>query len=363
MALKNSILAMVGLAASAAALADDALVINRTTPVDAAPIILSSVSLDHTNERTLGPVDVNAPGSPFSAVASLFVGGERLATGVLISPRHILTAAHCFDSDSDGVNDIDLDVAVLFSVAGEPSVVIPPAGIERVTLHTDFTGFDAPAVNDDLAIITLSDDVPATIAPFALHRGRPAAGQVVWFIGYGETGDGKTGYTPGTGSFTVRRIGANTADAFFPDDEGSGVNEVWQYDFDAPAGSGWLGGPGLGARLEATLGSGDSGGPGFIETENGYALFSVNSFVSGPAPAGTFGSGGGGMLVSAYADWIDSVVTPTSIGDLDGDGLVSATDLRALLMSWGLTGTPADLDANGRVDGADLSLLLSAWGE
>jgi hypothetical protein len=52
--------------------------------------------------------------------------------------------------------------------------------------------------------------------------------------------------------------------------------------------------------------------------------------------------------------------------DLDGDGLVGAADLSALLSAWGSTGTAAgdaDIDGDGSVGAADLAALLGAWGE
>jgi hypothetical protein len=47
--------------------------------------------------------------------------------------------------------------------------------------------------------------------------------------------------------------------------------------------------------------------------------------------------------------------------DLDGDGLVNASDLATLLNSWGAKGGVADIDRNGSVDAADLAVLLGAW--
>jgi hypothetical protein len=47
-------------------------------------------------------------------------------------------------------------------------------------------------------------------------------------------------------------------------------------------------------------------------------------------------------------------------GDLNGDGLVSAQDLAALLAGWGQTG-PTDLNGNGTTDAADMSILLANW--
>lgn len=53
--------------------------------------------------------------------------------------------------------------------------------------------------------------------------------------------------------------------------------------------------------------------------------------------------------------------------DLDGDGMVGASDLALLLSAWGETGgksgpPPADLDGDGTVGAGDLAILLSAWG-
>jgi hypothetical protein len=47
--------------------------------------------------------------------------------------------------------------------------------------------------------------------------------------------------------------------------------------------------------------------------------------------------------------------------DLNGDGLVNAADLSALLGNWGNAGV-GDIDGNGTVGAADLAALLGAWG-
>ena len=48
--------------------------------------------------------------------------------------------------------------------------------------------------------------------------------------------------------------------------------------------------------------------------------------------------------------------------DLDGNGIVGASDLGLLLLAWGTPGGPADLNGDGIVGAADLGLLLLAWG-
>ncbi|MCA9290737.1 MAG: hypothetical protein KDA25_06390 [Phycisphaerales bacterium] len=52
--------------------------------------------------------------------------------------------------------------------------------------------------------------------------------------------------------------------------------------------------------------------------------------------------------------------------DLDGDGVVGATDLATLLGDWGTAGSgdgcSTDADGSGSVDSEDLAILLSSWG-
>ena len=58
-------------------------------------------------------------------------------------------------------------------------------------------------------------------------------------------------------------------------------------------------------------------------------------------------------------------VPASTPGDVDGDGLVNATDLAALLAAWGACvagqACPADLDGDGTVGATDLAALLAAW--
>ncbi|MFO0826705.1 MAG: lectin-like protein [Phycisphaerales bacterium] len=51
------------------------------------------------------------------------------------------------------------------------------------------------------------------------------------------------------------------------------------------------------------------------------------------------------------------------VGDINGDGIVNASDLGIFLGAWGAgAGSPADLDGNGIVNATDLGILLGAWG-
>jgi hypothetical protein len=77
------------------------------------------------------------------------------------------------------------------------------------------------------------------------------------------------------------------------------------------------------------VGGGDSGGPSFVLVGSDYLIAGVNTFSFTALPTLTkefnaplFGSGGGGMLVPAYAGWINSVIPePATVGLLLLGGL------------------------------------------
>ena len=70
-----------------------------------------------------------------------------------------------------------------------------------------------------------------------------------------------------------------------------------------------------------------------------------------------------GYGFTLWADGVHFFPTPTPPrpGDLDGNGTVDASDLAALLSSWGAGGA-ADINGDGVVSGADLAILLGNWG-
>ncbi|MFZ9690636.1 MAG: hypothetical protein ACO3EP_01240 [Phycisphaerales bacterium] len=79
--------------------------------------------------------------------------------------------------------------------------------------------------------------------------------------------------------------------------------------------------------------------------------------VTGDFLFSTFGGGDRVIVVRGFT------ISPTCVGDLDGNGSVDGGDLAILLSSWGECGScPADLDGNCMVNGTDVGVLLSAWG-
>jgi hypothetical protein len=304
-------------------------------------------------------IDPVTPTSPWTGVGAVLID-EAPFSGVAIGRRHVLTAAHV-------VGTVDPQ-RIRFRVnAGGAPIIIQASQTVR---HPGFVGFGTPNVNDDIAVIVLESDLPASIATYALYRSAPTRGMQFIAVGYGASGQGD-----GTGRVgadpAVRRVGRNAADQFLADDEGSGVPEVYVFDFDGGSAPNFLGGASLGNAIETSFGSGDSGSPSFVAGTQPPALFGINTFLSGfsggPTDPGTFGTGGGGMLASGYATWIDGVIAATTADAGSSDVPLPAWlawALGAVFFRW--LGGPdrsavADRSAARRHRRALLHIQGSAW--
>ena len=255
-------------------------------------------------------IDPNTPTSPFGGVVSieidLGIAGSSFASGVVIGPRQILSAAHPFDSiNNDGVIDVPTS-QVTFNLNTGPTP--QTFGVESIRLHPDFTGFrflGMPA-GSDLAVLNLSTPLPSGVPTYGLFLD-PLLGEQVIMVGYGATANGFDGILdPASSDPTIKRTGQNVVDLI--------IDDVYTFDFDGPSGTpNMLGGPTLGNELETNLGPGDSGGPLFvnlglamdpIEGAN-LKIAGINTFgntfgsaFSNPPEYPLFGSGGGGTLVA-----------------------------------------------------------------
>jgi len=264
-------------------------------------------------------IDPNTKTSPFAGVGAVQVTsrlGSSVGTGTVIGRRYVLTAAHVLDANNDGmVNSSDRTTGTYFilNFGGNRTSRI---AVTKVTIHPDYDGFGVPSVNDDIAILKLAHNVPAGVPIYDLPDGEITQGMVVTIVGYGRSGDGINGYNT-SASFTIKRVGANTADAFYgQDDPGRPeANEVFRWDFDGPNGEGPMGGETLGNDVETTIGAGDSGGPAFAGVEGGLALYGMATFVQG-ANAPKFGSLGGGVNLFWFTSFINSVLHPGTGGGL-----------------------------------------------
>jgi len=317
-------------------------------------------------------VDANVPDSPFAGVGSvrgdLGDGMAVIGTGTLIGRRYVLTAAHVLDLDDDGTADLDVsDLTFVLNSSCTPQFL----SVQAYWIHPDFTGFDNPSVNDDLAVLELTCDVPPGVPHYPLWRSSLEVGQVLQQVGYGRSGDGVSGYTQGP-SFTVKRVGSNVMDRVQLDDDepSSGAAEVWEADFDGPTpATNVLGGRTLGNDVETTLGGGDSGGPSFITAPESLYVAAINTyisqFVSRYEPP-MFGSGLGGVLLEPYLNWFDTLIPlPGILGDATNNGIIDIEDLAVVSAYWGigddLNWQKGDFNADSRVDIIDLTDVAANW--
>lgn len=196
--------------------------------------------------------------------------GSASGMGVWINEKWILTAAHV----AAGVKPGD-------SIGDDGDLVV-----EEVSVHPDWH-----SQMIDLGLIKVASS-PADIEVVPVCESGDQNGATVVFVGAGDIGTGDSGPIGADGKLRMARnkaVLANEAHLVF--------------EFDAPNSPGAV-------ALEGISGPGDSGGPAYLESEDGFCIVAVSSGQDSEPTGGKEGRFG---VIEFYTrvdvrkPWIDSV--------------------------------------------------------
>ena len=285
---------------------------------DVTPLIVSGALPDSPAAR----VDANVASSAYSGVVSINIrydGKSYICSGALIGKRQVMTAGHCVDTDGNGhyvdLNKTGTDVRVVFNSNGNVNALINASSF---AVHEGYQGFNfcpdgsKGCVNDDIAVLTLAKDAPASAKIYKVAVNPLTTGAHITMVGYGTSGDGTNGYYV-LPSFTTKRVGENIVDLFDLDDEQdfeAGKKEVYYADFDGAGRDTFCTYAGVCTKAlandrEANIGGGDSGGPSFVNMYGELMVVANNTFGNRFLyKDGSFGTYFGGMLMSGYGDFL-----------------------------------------------------------
>jgi len=224
------------------------------------------------------------PTAEFDSVG--IIGTKQLGqfgTGTLISPKHVLTAAHAAKlvlNPTDGT----------FEVNGKQYTT------SQIYIYPDY---NSHTQKDDIAILELSQPVEG-VTPSAIFRDTPQVGDLLTLVGFGAGGNGTTGQD---GTFGVKMVGTT------PIDTVTDTLITWRFD----------------NNNESDTAYGDSGGPAFLLVDGEYLVAGVTS--GGSDPNSMIGDVSFDTRVDAFAPWIDSFVAGNDSGSGDdGSGDDTGTD-------------------------------------
>ncbi|MGV2980296.1 S1 family peptidase [Camelimonas sp. ID_303_24] len=206
---------------------------------------------------------------PASAVSIMVLGsGGAVCSGVVVSPRAVLTAAHCADPTREH--------RVHYMENDQPVLLTPTASVTHPDYVKDAIRQRRQSV--DLALVRLAQPLPSRFTPASLSVGpQPRAGATVSVGGYGSVGR-----QPADGRF--RSVAAPVVEPWGP-----GKILLW---IGAPKGK------------SAGACAGDSGGP--ISAGDGEVVALTSwSKGAGSAPCGQTTQG---VLLAPQRSWIDETL-------------------------------------------------------
>jgi secreted trypsin-like serine protease len=246
----------------------------------------------------------------WAGVGMLGTASSFSATGTLIGPHSVLTAAHVVEGLSG--------TQVRFQVNGVTYTST------AVAINPGYNGGD----DSDLAVVTLSQDVLG-VPYYQYNTGslnELTAGPGIK-VGFGVGGSGATGAQPALYPYGTKRAGSNMIDMVTTSTTHvtDGLGNLFTvpagmllYDFDnhLTGTNGSLGGPAVGAS-EIDTTAGDSGGPmfQFSSALNAYVITGIT--IGGSDDLSRYGDIANDLRVASYAPWIAAQVPePTAIGSI-----------------------------------------------
>ncbi len=232
----------------------------------ASALVLALVLTPAPARAIIGGAIDNGPAS--AATIMVLGSGGAVCSGVVVSPRAVLTAAHCADPTREH--------RVHYMENGQPVLLTPAASVTHPEYVKDAIRQRRQSV--DLALVKLAQPLPSRFAPAPLSVGpQPRAGATVSVGGYGSVGR-----QPADGRF--RSVAAPVVEPWGP-----GKILLW---IGAPKGK------------SAGACAGDSGGP--ITAADGE-IVAVTSWSKG-AGSTPCGQTTQGVLLAPQRNWIDETL-------------------------------------------------------
>jgi V8-like Glu-specific endopeptidase len=323
--MRNTVFALTTLCVTAASAANaQATFASDNANVTVESVVVVGDSLVGTGVGINNPLYLPpATDNNFSGVVNLWFRNAAGAvvsacTGSLLNNRNILTAGHCVSTGTNAITPTSFTAR--FRNADGTFSEVNGTGIR---VQQNYSG--AVVEEQDVAVLTLSADAPATARRYSLFTGNPLVEFTM--AGYGRTGTGVTGGTNNIannqfGAVNVLRAGRNVfettrndagsfATIFNPDP--AAFAGVLVADFDrigqsipdnficgprAPGGSS-LGFCGSGVARESSIGSGDSGSAALTDSWEVLGVASWGTTTNGVGSL--YGSYFGYACVANYA--------------------------------------------------------------